>query len=214
MDDGEFSSAASAHLPEEKGQLLGLLHRFTLERLSAAERCRHRALELLGGDGGPDRARPELHAFLRECWEALDGLAREVNLCMESLFPCVGLFPPLEMSRQCTFYVVRKRLHEHPDTADHPVSSLLWERTRERPDEAYRRLSFLYNLSLFVPLPLPDGALPGTPDVPQVTAGVIKPASMGRCGIVEGTEAILNWLGTFAAECRRRLSRALSETNG
>ena len=124
--------------------------------------------------------RPEaatLHAFLRECWEALDGLAREVNLVMHALFPAAGLYAPFEMTRQCTFYVVRKLLHDWPRTAAHPVSDLLWSETREDASAAYRRLSYLYNVSLFLPLAPVNGRLPGAEDFPSLRAPWQAPAS-------------------------------------
>lgn len=197
-EDG-FLEAAQAVLPEDEAALAGLLHEFTAARLAGAAEARERG---------------NLHGFLRECWEVLDGLAREVNLAMHRLFPDARLYPPLEMTRQCTFYVVRKNLAEHPDTADHPVSRLLWDETRDDAAPAYERLSFLYNLSLFAPLPLPDGQLSGSADVPEAIRPLIKPSSVPRASFGDGTADILTWLRSFTRRCYAALSRALKQHNG
>lgn len=206
----EFLRTASAGLPEEEAELLGALHRFTGERLEAAERAKYDVEQTLEREAD---AAPEVHAFLSECWEVLDGLAREVNLCMHHLFPAAGLYPPMEMTRQCTFYMVRKKLHEDPQTADHPVSLLLWERTRESPAPAYQRLSFLYNLSLFFPVPVEQGRLPGTSDLPELPRRLIKSAEVERCDATDGMEEIVRWLNDLAAQCYQRLGRALARKN-
>ncbi len=207
QSEAKFCQVAFNALPQGEATLLAALHQFTAERMQAAERCRERAVQALQAAAA---AEPDLHAFLRECWEALDGLAREVNVCMYHAFPGAGLFPPTEMTRQCTFYMVRKKLHESPQTSEHPVSRLLWERTREAPDEAYERLSFLYNLSLFFPLPIPDGkGLPGTCDLPESVRGIVKGARIERCDLPEGTQAIVDWLTDFADESYRRLAGTL-----
>jgi len=155
-----------------------------------------------------------IHAFLRECWEALDGLAREVNVCMGVLFPDAPLYPPDRMTRQCGFYMVRKTLHEESSTAAHPVSELLWEETRGRPAGPYRRLSYLYNLSLFLPVPLLRGAcLPGTADLPDFALSLLKPQQVGACSLVSGTEEICEWLTGFCGRCHAMLSAALKEAS-
>ena len=205
----ELLRAASEALPAPKGELLRVLHRFTGRRRAAAGVCRGRLLDALAAEDA-DAAEAELHAFLRESWEALDGLAREVNLCMEHLFPEVGLYPPLEMTRQCTFYVVRKKLHEHPATASHPVTRLLWARTRERPDAAYRRVSFLYNLSLFCPVPLgPGGMLPGSDDIPHAVRPLLKPSAVPPAGAGEASGEILRWLAELSAQIYATLAASL-----
>ena len=198
--------AAAGVLPAQQVELLAALHRFTAERLEAAERCRQALLKRIREGGRPE---PELHAFLRECWEALDGLAREVNVCMHHLFPEAGLHPPMEMTRQCTFYVIRKALHESPQGTAHPVSRLLWDRTREQCGEPYERLSFLYNLSLFLPLWLPEGQLPGTADVPEYARSLLRPATLDRCDADEGMQEILRWLRGFTADAYGLLTAAL-----
>ncbi len=198
--------AAARVLPPDEAELLAALHRFTAERLEAAADCREALLGRLRG--GAD-AGPALHAFLRECWEALDGLAREVNVCMHHLFPEAGLYTPMEMTRQCTFYVIRKTLHESPHTAAHPVSLLLWGRTREAAAEPYERLSFLYNLSLFLPIDLPEGQLPATSDVPGFARSLLRPAGMERCDAGEGTGEMLRWLGSLTTEAYALLAAAL-----
>ncbi len=207
-DTGLLETAAGV-LPAQQVELLAALHRFTEERLGAADACREALLKRIREGGRPE---PELHAFLRECWEALDGLAREVNVCMHHLFPEAGLPPPMEMTRQCTFYVIRKALHESPQATAHPVSRLLWERTREQGGEPYERLSFLYNLSLFLPLWLPEAQLPGTTDVPEFARFLLRPAAVDRCDADEGTREILRWLRGFAAETYGSLAAALDAT--
>jgi len=204
-DTGLLDTAAGV-LSAQEVELLAALHRFTEERLASAERCREAMLKRIR-EG--DRPEPELHGFLRECWEALDGLAREVNVCMHHLLPEAGLHPPMEMTRQCTFYVVRKALHGYPRAAAHPVSRLLWERTREATGEPYERLSFLYNLSLFLPLWLPEGQLPGTADVPEFAHSLLKPAAVERCDAEEGTREMLRWLRGFTVEAYSLLTAAL-----
>jgi hypothetical protein len=194
--EDEFLAAVRTALPADESALAAILHRFTAARLA-------------GAAAGCERS--DLHAFLRECWEVLDGLAREVNVVMHRLFPAARLYPPLEMTRQCTFYVVRKNLAEHPDTAGHPLSRLLWEETRGRPAPAYERLSFLYNLSLFAPLPLPDGELPGTDDVPDAVRPLTKPGHVPRAPLAAGTAEILAWLDSFTARVYGQLAQALAQ---
>ncbi|MFW6188808.1 MAG: hypothetical protein ACOC7T_00105 [Planctomycetota bacterium] len=193
-------------LSTERADLLEMLHRFTAERTAAAERGRAAVLR-----DGPE-ASACLHAFLRECWEALDGLGREVNLCMHSVFPGAGLYEPLEMTRQCTFYMVRKILRENPRTRDHPVARLLWYRTRKRPGAPYRRLSFLYNLSLFFPVsPVDEKTLPGTAEIHATARRIVKPQSVEACDLDEGLAQIHRWLAEFLEECYGRLADALRE---
>jgi len=209
MPDGAgLLEAASEALPEGKAALLGTLHEFTLERLEAASLCRESMMTALRAGGVVGIG---LHSFLRECWAALDGLAHEVNVCMEHLFPDAGLYPPQAMTRQCTFYMLRKKLHEHPSTAAHPVSRMLWERTREAPPLPYLRLSFLHNLSLFLPLSeLPEAdRLPGSRDVPDMAQSTVRSTHVPRCGLAEGTQEILDWLGEMLGECYVRVEEAL-----
>ncbi len=202
--------AASAALPGPKLRLLEQLHRFTGGRLEAAENAAGRLMDALES-ARTRAAQAELHAFLRESWEALDGLGREINLCMQHRFPEAGLYPPFEMTRQCTFYMVRKKLHEHPDISDHPLSRLLWRETREEPAPAYRRLSFLYNLSLFLPVPLAQGrALPGTDDLPPAARAIIKAQRIEPCPADEGPAEILSWLRRFSEESYRLLQGLLA----
>jgi hypothetical protein len=201
-----FLKAAEAVLPPAEGGLLELLHRFTGRRLQAVRRGRSAVLGLAGEE--PDRAAEELHVWLGQAWEALDGLAREVNAAMYHLYPESGLYPPLEMTRQCTFYMVRKKLHAGARIAEHPVSRLLWS-TRRSPGEPYRRLSFLYNLSLFVPLPLPEGRLPGTEDLPGPVLEAIKPQEVAGCPLEAGLAEMGEWLEQFAGRCYEELCAAL-----
>ena len=204
--------AGEGALATEEQDLLRLLCAFTEERLRAAARARQGLRERLAA-GDAEAASAELHAFLRECWEALDGLAREANLCMHHLFSSAGLHAPMAMTRQCTLYVVRKKLHDAPATRDHPVSRLLWDRTREAPSEPYERLSFLHNLGLFLPLaPLAQGSrLPGGADVPPVARGVVQRADVPPTDAAEGTEGMLRWVSEFVRECRGELTEALRD---
>ncbi|MHC4481126.1 MAG: hypothetical protein ACYS1C_09200 [Planctomycetota bacterium] len=115
------------------------------------------------------------------------------------------------MTRQCTLYVVRRTLHECPETAEHPVSRLLWTQSREGPVEEYTRLSFLHNLGLFLPLELPRGGdLPGSAAVPAAAYGLIRTAEVAPTGAAEGTEGVLEWLAGFIRACRAELARALA----
>jgi hypothetical protein len=205
-DDALLRAAAEA-LPAEEAELLRVLHAFTAERLAAGRACRARLLE--AADGGP-----ELHDFLREAWEVLDGLAREVNLVMHALFPDAGLYPPFEMSRQCTLYVVRKVLHEGAATAGHRVADLLWRETHHDAGPAYRRLSFLHNLSLFLPVKPAAGRLPGAADLPATAQSLIKPEQVGACGLREGLDQMLAWLAGFVQECYARLAETASNHEG
>jgi hypothetical protein len=206
--DGELPGAAALALPPAERLLLELLCAFTRERLAQAGAARSRMLDCLAA-GWTAEGAAALHAFLRECWEALDGLGREANLVMHRLFPEAGLHLPLQMTRQCTAYVVRKVLHEHPDAAGHPVSRLLWERTRGAAGEEYGRLSFLYNLSLFVPLPLPAGLLPGSEDVPDALAGTVRTQAVPRAEPGPATRGIVDWLDGLVRECESLMAEAL-----
>ena len=214
MDDpstSDFMALAQRRLAGPQAELLRALHRFTTLRLRAADRSLSR---LSGPAAGPDAVQMELHAFLRQCWDALDGLGREVNLVMRHLFPEAGLYDPLEMTRQCTFYMVRKLLGEHPTTADHAVTRLLWERTRGAPEDAYRRLSFLHNVAIFFPIPLPGGTwLPGTDDLPPAARGIVKPQRVQRCDLREGVRELREWVGNFARVIYRALGDALEQSS-
>ena len=202
--------AAAETLPPDLEGLLRQLHEFTLERLEAASLCRESMMTALRAGGVVGIG---LHSFLRESWAALDGMAREVNLCMAHLFPEAGIDSPRSMARRCTLYTVRKSLHEHPATGEHPVSRMLWERTREAPPVPYLRLSFLYNLSMFLPLSeLPErDRLPGSQDVPQMAQENVRNTEVPRCGLEQGTQEILDWLAELLGECYARLEAALRQ---
>lgn len=214
----EMLRCAAVFLDAETMELLRVLHGFTRLRLSGAGDGQRKLAQLVESDADQAALERELHGFLSQCWDSLDGLGREVNLCMAGLFPEAGLFPPLRMTRQCTFYVVRKKLHDYPGTVGHPVSGLLWHRTRDDPAEAYERLSFLYNWSLFAPVPMPDGRLlPGSGDVPEVMRGLVRAVRsgpLGRCGISEGSDEIVRWLERLAADCYGELARAANRPAG
>jgi hypothetical protein len=206
-----YPGSVAGRLGGPEAVLLHDLYRFTEQRLAEAASRRDACIDAADcGDSG--RAQAELHAFLHGCWEALDGVAREANLVLHGLLPETGLYPPLAMTRQCTFYMVRKKLREHPATAEHPVSRLLWERTRQSPAAAYERLSFLHNISLFLPVPLLGGCrLPGTTDVPDHARGIVKTAAVGACPAREGLAGMADWVHALVAECRRELRRAADE---
>ena len=112
--------------------------------------------------------------------------------------------------------MVRKILHEDPATADHPVSELLWNETREQPAEAYKRLSYLHNISLFLPVPLLAGMhLPGSSDLPEFAHPVLKPQQIESCPLVSGTEDICRWAAGFCHRCYGLLEEALTrKTHG
>lgn len=208
--DALAGALRGALAPEER-ELFDLLHAFTAARLEAADERGVRVVAAIQ-QADTNRAQRELHAFLRECWDGLDGLGREVNLCMHRRFPGAGLYPPLEMTRQCTFYMVRKKLHEHPDTVEHPVSRLLWDATRGDADRAYERLSFLYNLSLFVPVPVPEGRLlPGPDDVPETVSGILKPTDLPRCEAGKGLPQMRSWVEEMVGRCYRKLTESIAE---
>ncbi len=207
--DSAFLEAAGDALPHESQVLLRDLHRFTARRLAAVRNSRKDLCNALDRDD-TTAAEMALHGFLRDCWEALDGLSREVNLALHHIHPDATLYPPFEMTRQCSLYMVRKKLHEHPATADRPVSRLLWQRTRETPDEAYERLSFLYNLSLFFPLELTEGRLPGTEDLPPAARSIIKSADVARRDAREAVREMLNWVEDLLEGCYALLAKAVS----
>ena len=208
----EFLAAAAAALSPSELALLEELHRFTADRLLAASRKLGEILAALEGDAEPAAKGESLHAFLREAWEALDGLARQVNLCLVRRLPEAKLYPPERMTRQCTFYMVRKKLHEHPATSEHPVSRLLWGATKSRPGGPYASLSFLYNLSVFLPIPIVEGRrLPGSDDIPAFARPLLKVQEMESSPIDSALTAIYRWLEGFAAECYSLLREELAK---
>ncbi len=207
--DGEarrmLTEAAAAVLRDDEMALLRLLTEFTDERLATAEEGVRTA--------GSDSTDRHLHACLRECWDALDGLGREANLIMGCLFPEAGLYPPFEMSRQCTFYMVRKLLRECDTTRERPLARLLWDETRDEPASAYRLLSFLRNLSLFVPIRAEGGLLPGADTVPEPIRPAVKPQEVAACPVDEGLSQIAGWLAKLVAQSRRLMAAALYRAN-
>ncbi len=208
----ELLSAAGASLSESRRDMLVELVRFVDGRLVAAATTRQRIGEQLSCPASVEALQRETHAFLRECWDVLDGLGRQVNLCLHPLFPETKLWPPERMTRQCTFYTVRRALHRSPQAAAHPLSALLWEETRSRPAPAYVRLSFLYNVSLFVPIPLPAcRRLPGSAELPEHVRGLVKPGDVEGCPIEAGLDEIISWLGGFAGRCYRIMTEVLTE---
>ena len=170
---------------------------------------------LAAGEAKAGRAQAALHRFLRDSWDALDALGRVANVCLYERFPDSRLWPPGSMTRQCTFYTVRRALHSHPAAAGHPVSRLLWDETRSAPPEAYVRLSLLRNLSVFALVPLPEGQmLPGSGDIPPHLAALVKGYPVGRCELVQGCSEMLRWLGGFVARCCGGLATALTAGGG
>ena len=208
----QLLAAADGALGPAECALLGDLAAFVAHRLDAAAEVRVQVGALLGSGATVQALQLQLHTFLRECWDALDGLGRQMNLCLWDTFPDAGLEAPQRMTRQCTFYTVRRVLHADPTAAAHPLSELLWSETKANPHPAYGRLSFLYNLGLFVPVPLPEGdCLPGSADVPERLRGLIRPADEQRCGIEEGLDEILEWLRDFVGRCYGQMASALAE---
>ena len=208
--DSDFLRAASAGLPPAEQALAGELTRFVDLRLEAAREAQSRLREQRAAGASQTAIQKELHIFLRECWDALDGLGRLVNLGLYKSFPDAKL-PGPRMSRQCTFYTVRRSLHSDPKAAEHPLSRLLWNETRGSPAPAYQQLSFLYNVAVFVPVPLPEGRLlPEIADLPDELRALIKVEGAEPCDIEQGLEEILWWLGDFADRCYTELSRTLA----
>lgn len=191
-----FVEAARAVLPPPEAALLADLHAFTSARLDAAR--------ALADDAGP-WTEARLHGFLRECWDALDGFAREANALLAALLPDAGLYPPLEMTRQCTLYQVRRILSEN--APDHPVARHIHDHTRDGADEPYRRLSFLYNLSLFLPVTPDGGRLPGTDELPAHVLSLLKPARIAACPVDEGVRRMRTWLSDFISTGYSLLAR-------
>ncbi len=202
----ELLDAAGLVLSREDCSLACELARFVALRLEAAARARGQA----GNAAAGEDLQMAVHAFLRECWDALDGLGRLVNVCLAAAFPAAGLHPPGRMTRQCTFYTVRRVLHADPEAAAHPVAALLWHETRAEPHPAYARLSFLYNLALFLPVPLPEGRrLPGTTDLPPHLLSLTKPQDLPGAPLDEGMAEMLDWLHRFIGRCYELMARAM-----
>jgi hypothetical protein len=201
----ELRRSAQRVLPCAESALFSDLMAFVRHRLEAAELAGCR----LGETREQATQQRDLHAFLRECWEVLDGLGRLINLCAYPLFPDSGLEPPERMTRQCTLYTVRRDLHRHPEGAQHPLGVLLWEETRRGPHPAYSRLSFLYNLALFVPVPLPEGRLPGNAELPPHLRGLVRRQEVEGTSIELGRDEIVGWLRGFAARCSAEMARTL-----
>ncbi len=212
----DFLAAADHRLSQQDMELLRMLNQFTEARLSMAAEEAKATRKESARRGGVPVIQARLHACLKECWDALDGLAREINLCMHRRYPEMGLYPPHRMTRQCGMYMVRKILHESPLMRDHPVAQILWEKTRTRPDRAYRRLSFLYNLSVFVPVPVPHGCkLPGTDDVPETLQPLLKDQPLEACPLDQGLDEMEDWLGDLVRNTYRLLADVLrGESSG
>lgn len=213
MDAGKaLRVVADATLPLPGRAVLADLSMFVTHRLDAADQLRERIAGLVSSGASGQTIQPEIHAFLRECWDVLDGLGRQINICLYGLFPDAGLQPPERMTRQCTFYTVRRALRRHEDACGHPLCDLLWSETRARAAPAYVRMSFLYNLSVFVPVPLPEGVrLPSAADVPVHVRGLIRTSDTGTCSIGDGLDEMLGWLRGFVERCYARMVDALRE---
>ena len=204
--ESELLHAAGSALSREECALACELAHFVSLRLGAAAQARRRTGEATASED----LQMAVHAFLRECWDALDGLGRLVNVCLAEALPAAGLHPPGRMTRQCTFYTVRRALHTDPAGAEHPVAVLLWHETRADPHPAYARLSFLYNLALFVPLPLPEGRrLPGGADTPPHLLSLTKPPDMPGAPLDEGMGEMLDWLRGFIGRCYALMARTM-----
>lgn len=150
----------------------------------------------------------ELHIYLRECWDGLDGVGRLINTCLYPRFPESGLLPPEEMTRQCTFYTVRRDLHNNQKTCEHPLSNLIWTETSRTAASGYKRLSYLYNISLFFPLPVErSGLLAGVADLPAHYRSLIRQQNLEECTVKEAVNEIGGWLKGFIAECYAEIER-------
>jgi hypothetical protein len=207
----ELLAAAEAALSGAERALMGEILAFVAQRLESARVQRTRIGGALACSAQTETLQEHVHGFLRECWDALDGLGRLVSLCLYGLFPSAGLHAPKRITRQCTFYTVRRSLRNDPAAAAHPLSVLLWDETRRTPAAAYVRLSFLYNISLFVPVPLRGGRLPGSADLAEHVRCLIRPQHVEGCPVEAGLNGILEWLSAFTGRCYQRMAAALSE---
>jgi hypothetical protein len=199
-------SDAESVLSSAQFALLREMRRFTAARLESAgaalQHVREASREAL------PRA---VHWFLRECWDTLDGLGRQVALCTRQVIPELKPLDPAEMRSQLTLYTVRRDLHREPASADHPLTLLLWHRTRDPSSEPYDRLSFLYNLSLFFEIPLSDGRwLPGHDDLPETVQELVRSQDIEAVRVVSGLEQIMDWLRRFVDRCEDQMARAYS----
>ena len=201
-DHREFLTAAAGALPPGEAALAWETAAFVAQRLESAAAERARIGTLLERRCPPEELQRAVHAFLREGWDALDGLGRLVNQCLYAAFPDAGLNPPERMGRRCTFYTVRRALHGDPGAAAHPLGVLLWDETRRSPAPGYARLSFLRNVSVFAPVPIPGGRhLPGSADLPRHVCTMVKPQELEGCPIEAGLDLMLGWLCGFVGEC-------------
>ncbi|MDP6439353.1 MAG: hypothetical protein QGH74_06945 [Candidatus Brocadiia bacterium] len=207
----DLRAAGQKALAEPEQQLLGELLAFIAQRLSGAERARESLRDLVRAGAPVERVQAELHGFVRDCWDALDGLGRVVNVCLYGRLPGVDLWEPGAMTRQCTFYTVRRVLRGGPSGGEHPVGRLLWNETRVDVHPAYARLSFVRNLALFAPIPLPEpGVLPGWDDLAPHLASLLKAQGIGRCAVSEGAGEMLAWLRGFIERCCAELAQTLA----
>jgi len=211
--EAELLRTAGRVLTGPERELFEALHQFAAQRFEAADAAAARIQRLLGEGAQAAELQREVHAFLRECWDTLDAIGRQVNICAWRLFPDAGFYPPGRMTRQCTFYTVRRALHASGVASPHPLAALLWEETRSRAHPAYVRLSFLYNVALFAPVPLPHATrFPGTADLPGWLRGLVKVQDVAGVLLTAGTVEVLEWLRDFAGRCYRLMERTLGET--
>jgi len=211
----ELLAAADAALPAGELPVVRETAAFVAHRLESATAERALIGTLLERRCPPEELQRAVHAFLRECWDALDGLGRLVNQCLYAVFPGAGLHPPERMGRQCTFYTVRRALRGDPGASAHPLSILLWDRTRRSPAPGYARLSFLHNVSVFTPVPLPDGRrLPASADLPRHVRAMVKPQELEGCTIEVGLDLMLRWLCGFVGECYGLMTAELAGRGG
>jgi len=207
----ELLEAAALSLAAGERELFEALTRFAVQRYQAADRAAARIRQRLAEGAPTAELQVEVHAFLRECWDVLDGLGRQINVCLYRRFPGSRLYPPDRLTRQCTFYTVRRGLHASEATCSHPLAALLWEETRAHEHPAYARLSFLYNLALFAPLPLPQGnRFPATDGLPDHLRALVKAQDVAGVSLEAGTREILAWLGDFAGRCYRLMVSTLA----
>lgn len=190
-------SAEQAFSPNLPMALLRDFAAFVRQRLASAENIRQELSQKVEPQNSTELSM-RIHTFLGNCWEALDGVGRLINLTLYPRFSDSGLRPPDEMSPQCTFYTVRRDLHRHHGARDHPVTRLMWNETKTSPRPSYGRLSLLYHVSRYVPVGLQsDGQLPGYDDMPAHIAELVRPQDVNSIEMGTGLSDMLDWERSF-----------------
>ncbi len=147
-------------------------------------------------------AADHLGYLVSAAWKALDGTGRLINCAFFPEYPESNLVAPTEISSQCTFYTVRRELHQHPDAGNGAMVRFIWGETRDPGNSSYERLSLYYHISQFMPLELtPDGQLPGWKDIPRHVQILIEPQSVPAIERQKGVEEMLKWEKRFIEHC-------------